>query len=79
MILRDKDQKHLAGREVVVTSDRDLVDVIEATSKLSQYQVHAAEILSMQKDKTNIEGKAQFRITSFIPGTIPLKIIADTV
>lgn len=79
VILLDKDRKPLAGRDVVVTSDRGLVDVIEAISKLSQYQVHAAEISSMQKDKTDIEGKSQFRITSFIPGTVPLKIIADTV
>lgn len=79
VILLDKDRKPLAGRDVAVTSDRGLVDVIEAISKLPLYQVQAVEISSIQKEKTDIEGKSQFRITSFVPGTAPLNITADTV
>ena len=77
--LKDNDQKFLPDREVFVTSNRGEVDVIEATSKLSQYQVHAAEISDMQKDKTNEEGQVTFRITSFIPGKVILQVLADNV
>ena len=79
VILKDKDQKPLPDREVFVTSNRGDVDVIEATSKLSQYQVQAAEISDMQKDKTNEEGQVSFRITSFIPGKAILQVLADNV
>ncbi|OGD56352.1 hypothetical protein A2V71_01395 [Candidatus Berkelbacteria bacterium RBG_13_40_8] len=77
--LYDKDQKPLPDRGVFVTSNRGDVDVIEATSKLSQYQVHAAEISDMQKDKTDKDGKVSFRITSFIPGKVILQVLADNV
>lgn len=79
VILKDKDQKFLPNREVFVTSNRGNVDVIEATSKLSRYQVQAAEFSAMQKDKTNEKGQVSFRITSFIPGKIILQVLADNV
>lgn len=79
VILLDKDQKPLPDKDVAVTSNRGNVDIIEATSKLSQYQVHAAEVSAMQKDQTNKEGQVSFRITSFIPGQAFLKIMADTI
>lgn len=79
VILKDKDQKPLPDREVLITSNRGEVDVIEATSKLSHYQVHAAEISDMQKGKTDEEGQVSFRITSFIPGKAILQVLADNV
>lgn len=78
VILQDKDQKALSDKEVVVTSNRGKVDIIEPISKISAYQVHAAEA-DIQKDKTDQKGEVQFRITSFIPGLTSLKIMADNI
>jgi len=77
--LLDSNRKPVAGREVTVTSNRGNVDIIEATSKISQFQIKAAEISTIQKDKTDNEGKVSFRITSFISGKAILQIIADNI
>lgn len=77
--LLDSNQKPLAGREVAIISNRGSIDIIEAASKISQYQIHAAEVSAMQKDKTNKEGKVSFRVTSFVPGKTTLQVMADNV
>jgi len=77
--LLDSNKKPVSGREVLVTSNRGNVDIIEATSKISQFQIQAAEVSAMQKDRTDNEGKVSFRITSFIPGKAILQILADNV
>lgn len=77
--LFDKNGVALPEREVTLTSDRGNVDIIEATSKISEYQVHAAEISSFQKDKTDDNGMVSFRVTSFIPGRAILSVKADSV
>ncbi len=77
--LLDSNRKPVAGREVLVTSNRGNVDIIEATAKISQFQVQAAEVSAMQKDKTDNEGQVSFRITSFIPGKSILQVLADNV
>ncbi len=76
--LLDDNQKPLAKKDVSVSSNRGRVDIIEPVSKISAYQVHAAEN-DIQKDQTNSSGAAQFRITSFVPGQATLKIMADNV
>lgn len=76
--LFDKDQKPLANKDVAVSSNRGKVDIIEPVSKISAYQVHAAET-DIQKDQTDKNGEVQFRITSFIPGLASLKILADNI
>ena len=77
--LLDSNKQPLADKEVVITSNRGNVDVIETTSKLSQYQVHAADVADLQKDKTDSGGKVSFRITSFIPGKAIFQVLADNI
>ena len=76
--LRDVKSNPVVNRDVFVTSERGAVDVIEATSRLSKYMVNAADDL-MNHDKTDDNGRASFRLTSFYPGEAKIKIIADNI
>ena len=77
--LLDKNSTPLSGKIVKVTSDRGVADIIEATSKISSFRAHAADMLEMQTDKTDDNGIASFRISSFIPGEANFTVIADNV
>ena len=77
VVLLDNGDRSLANRDVVVTSNRGEVDVIEATSKLSQFRAQAAGVSDLQKAETDDNGRASFRVTSFIPGEAELTVIAD--
>lgn len=75
--LLDKDKRALADKEVLATSSRGQVDIIEAISKLSQFKASAAQVSEMQKDKTDQNGRVSFRLTSFVSGKAVISILAD--
>lgn len=77
VVLLSKDQDPIPNKEVIVTSDRGSIDLIEATSKISNYKAQASEISSMQKDLTDDNGRASFRISSFMPGEAKINVVAD--
>jgi len=77
--LVDSEGNPISDRQVEVYSNRGQVDIIEAVSKLSQYKAQASNISDLQKDNTNQDGIANFRISSFIPGEAVISAIADNV
>lgn len=80
--LKDDEQKPISNRKVEVVSNRGIVDVIEAVSKISEFKVQAAEsgtVSPLQFDETDKNGQTAFRITSFISGESILSITADSV
>lgn len=76
--LKDKDKKPLPNREVKVTSNRGQVDIIEAFSKIRDLEDRESNLDGIDIEKTDDKGRAVFRITSFAPGEVELKIIADS-
>lgn len=81
IIILDKNGIPLPKKEVIVTSNRGKVDTIEAVSKISAFlpETSASEISPIQEEKSDEEGKVSFRISSFMPGQVVLKIVADSV
>lgn len=79
--LQDKNNIPLVHKIVQLTSSRGSVDIIEATSKVSDIKARAAENIEeeMQKDYSDDNGKVSFRITSFTPGKAKIAVLADGV
>ncbi len=77
--LRDQNKNPLVDKNVEVSSSRGNIDVIEATSKLSSSEAGSLDISDYQKDRTDVNGQASFRIASSIPGEATLNITADNI
>lgn len=79
--LADKNGNPLAHKLVQVTSSRGSADIIEATSKISDIRARAADDVAddMQKDYTDDNGRASFRVTSFMPGKADILVLADSI
>jgi hypothetical protein len=73
--LHDAADAPLPGLNVVLSSTRGSVDIIEAISKLGTGLGYD----DMRRDVTNAQGVAAFKISSYIPGKTTINILADQI